>query len=145
MCQSICNLFKRMRNLFYDVHKWPDDVEAEQVVLRISILIWEMYQSDLEKLSHCCRGSESGVCFRNMVRYAHPPSLSQWKRRWACTTFVISVALHFSLLSLDYMTSYSISPLYGKDRRTCWLSLEYLLSLITVLSDHPWTRCGLMC
>lgn len=30
------------RTSVYDMHKWPDDVEAEQVVLKISILIWEM-------------------------------------------------------------------------------------------------------
>ncbi len=35
-----------MRNSFYDVHKWLDDVEVEQVVLRILCLIWEMHQSD---------------------------------------------------------------------------------------------------
>ncbi len=46
MYQSDCNLFKRMRNCFYHVHKWLDDVEVEQVVLRISFLIWEMQQSD---------------------------------------------------------------------------------------------------
>ncbi len=34
----------------YDVHKWLDDVEVEQVVLRISFLIWEMHQSHWEKL-----------------------------------------------------------------------------------------------
>ncbi len=39
-----------MRNLFYDVHKWLDNVEVEQVVLKISFLIWEMHQSDWEKL-----------------------------------------------------------------------------------------------
>ncbi len=48
--QSNCNLFKRMRNFFYDVHKWLDDVEVEQVVMKISFLIWEMHQSDWEKL-----------------------------------------------------------------------------------------------
>jgi hypothetical protein len=30
--------------------KWHTDVKIEQVVLRISILIWEMNQSDWEKL-----------------------------------------------------------------------------------------------
>ena len=35
-----------MRNCFFDVHKWHNDVKTEQVVLRILILIWEMYQSD---------------------------------------------------------------------------------------------------
>ncbi len=34
----------------YDVHKWLDDVEVEQVVLRISFLIWEMHQSHWKKL-----------------------------------------------------------------------------------------------
>ncbi len=29
-------------NCFYDVHKWLDDVEVEQIVLKISFLIWEM-------------------------------------------------------------------------------------------------------
>lgn len=32
MYRSICNLFKRMRNCFYDVHKWLDDVAFGQVV-----------------------------------------------------------------------------------------------------------------
>ncbi len=50
MYQSIFNLFKEMRNCFFDVHKWHNDVKIEQVVLRISILNWEMYQSDSEKL-----------------------------------------------------------------------------------------------
>ncbi len=49
MYQSNRNLFKRMRNCFYDVHKWLDDVEVEQVILKITFLIWEMYQSDWEK------------------------------------------------------------------------------------------------
>ncbi len=31
MYQSNRNLFKRMRNCFYDMHKWLDDVEVEQV------------------------------------------------------------------------------------------------------------------
>ncbi len=44
------NLLKRMRNCFRDVHKWLDDVEVEQVVLKMSFLIWEMHQSDREKL-----------------------------------------------------------------------------------------------
>ncbi len=35
MYQSNHNLFKRMRNCFYDVHKWLDDVEVEQVVLKM--------------------------------------------------------------------------------------------------------------
>ncbi len=34
----------------YDVRKWLHDVEVEQVVLRISFLIWEMHQSHWEKL-----------------------------------------------------------------------------------------------
>ncbi len=34
MYQSNRNLFKRMRNCFYDMHKWLDDVEVEQVDLR---------------------------------------------------------------------------------------------------------------
>ncbi len=37
MYQSNRNFFKRMRNCFYDVHKWLDDVEVEQVVLKILI------------------------------------------------------------------------------------------------------------
>jgi len=44
--QSNHNLFKRIRKCFYDAHKRLDDVEVEQVVLKISFLIWEMYQSD---------------------------------------------------------------------------------------------------
>ncbi len=52
MYQSNRNLFKRMRNCFYDVHKWLDDVEVEQVILKITFLIWEMYQSDWEKPLH---------------------------------------------------------------------------------------------
>ncbi len=48
--QSNSNLFKIMRNCFYDVHKWLDDVEVEQEVLRISFLIQEMHQRDWEKL-----------------------------------------------------------------------------------------------
>ena len=32
------------------MQKLYNDVKIEQVVLRISILIWEMYQSELEKL-----------------------------------------------------------------------------------------------
>ncbi len=51
MYQSNSNLFKRKRNCFYYVHKWLDDVEVEQVVLRISFLIWEMYKAT-EK--NCC-------------------------------------------------------------------------------------------
>ena len=36
---------------FYDAQKWLyDGVEFEQVVLRIYVVIWEMYQSDWEKL-----------------------------------------------------------------------------------------------
>ncbi len=35
MYQSNHNLLKRMRNCFYDVHKWLDDVEVEQVVLKM--------------------------------------------------------------------------------------------------------------
>ncbi len=35
MYQSNCNLLKRLRNCFYVVHKWLDDVEVEQVVLNI--------------------------------------------------------------------------------------------------------------
>ncbi len=31
MYQSNRNLFKRMRNCFYDMHKWLDGVEVEQV------------------------------------------------------------------------------------------------------------------
>ncbi len=50
MYQSNRNLFKRMRNCFYDVHKWLDDVEVEQVVLKMSFLFWEMHQSNWEKL-----------------------------------------------------------------------------------------------
>ncbi len=34
MYQSNRNLFKRRRNCFYDMHKWLDDVEVEQVDLR---------------------------------------------------------------------------------------------------------------
>ncbi len=41
--------FVEMRNCFYDVHKGLDDVEVEQVILKITFLIWEMYQSDWEK------------------------------------------------------------------------------------------------
>lgn len=48
MYQCICNLFKSMRNCFY-VQKWLDDVEVEQLVLRISSVIWEMHQNDLRK------------------------------------------------------------------------------------------------
>ncbi len=40
------NLFKRMIDCYYDVHKWLDDVEDEQM----SFLIWEMHQSHWEKL-----------------------------------------------------------------------------------------------
>ncbi len=50
MYQSNHNLFKIKKNCFYDVHKWLDDVEVEQVVLKISFLIWEMHQSNWEKL-----------------------------------------------------------------------------------------------
>ena len=50
MYQGICNLFKEKTNCFFDVLKWHNDVKIEQVVLRISILIWEMYQSDWEQL-----------------------------------------------------------------------------------------------
>ena len=50
--QSICNFFKEMRNCLFDVQKWHKDLKIEQVVLRMSILIWEMYQSDWEKISH---------------------------------------------------------------------------------------------
>lgn len=42
-------LVQEMRNWFFDVHKWYNDVKIEQVVLRILILIWEMNHSDLEK------------------------------------------------------------------------------------------------
>jgi len=38
-----------MRNCFFDVHKWHNDMKIEQAVLRILILIWEMYQRDWEK------------------------------------------------------------------------------------------------
>ncbi len=38
MYQSIFVLFKRIRNCFYDVHKWLDDVAVQQVAL----MIWEM-------------------------------------------------------------------------------------------------------
>ncbi len=41
---------QKNEKLFYDVHKWRDDVEVEQVVLKNSFLIWEMHQSDWEKL-----------------------------------------------------------------------------------------------
>ncbi len=50
MYHSNLNLLKKMRNCFYDVQKWLDDVEVEQVVLKISFLIWEMHQSDWENL-----------------------------------------------------------------------------------------------
>ncbi len=50
MYQSNHNLLKRMRNFDYDMHKWLDDVEVEQVVLKMSFLIWEMHQSNREKL-----------------------------------------------------------------------------------------------
>ncbi len=40
-----------MRNCFHDVLKWLDDVEVEQVVLKMSFLIWEMHKSDWEKLA----------------------------------------------------------------------------------------------
>ncbi len=43
-------LVQTNEKLFYDVHKWLDDVEFEQVVLRISFLFWEMHQSHWEKL-----------------------------------------------------------------------------------------------
>ena len=33
-----------------DVRKWHNDVKIEQVVLRIAIVNWEMYQSDGKKL-----------------------------------------------------------------------------------------------
>ncbi len=49
MYQSNRNFLKRMRNCFYDVHKWLDDVEVEQVILKIVFLIWEMHQSNWEK------------------------------------------------------------------------------------------------
>ncbi len=29
------NLLKKNWNCYYDVHKWQDDVEVEQVILRI--------------------------------------------------------------------------------------------------------------
>ncbi len=48
MYQSNHNLLKRMRNFDYDMHKWLDDVEVEQVVLKMSFLIWEMHQSNRE-------------------------------------------------------------------------------------------------
>ncbi len=35
-----------MISCFYDVYKWLDDVEVEQVVLTISFLIWEMHQTE---------------------------------------------------------------------------------------------------
>ncbi len=44
MNQSNHNLFKRKRNRFYDMHKWLDDVEDAQVILKTSFLIWEMHQ-----------------------------------------------------------------------------------------------------
>ena len=47
MNQSICNLFKEMTRCFFDVHKLHNDVKIEQVVLRIIILNYEMYQSML--------------------------------------------------------------------------------------------------
>ena len=43
-------IVQRNEKLLFDVHKWHDDVKIEQVVLRISNQIWEMYQSDWEKL-----------------------------------------------------------------------------------------------
>jgi len=43
-------LFKKNEKLVYDVHKWLDDVEVEQVILKIVFLIWEMHQTNWEKL-----------------------------------------------------------------------------------------------
>ncbi len=43
-------LVQKNEKLFYDVHKWLDDEEVEQVVLKNYFLIWEMHQSDWEKL-----------------------------------------------------------------------------------------------
>ncbi len=44
---------KNEKLLLQYVHKWLDDVEAEQVVLRISFLIWEMHLSDWENCTSC--------------------------------------------------------------------------------------------
>ncbi len=41
-------LVKKKQETFYDVHKWLEDVEVEQVVLRISFMIWEMHWSHWE-------------------------------------------------------------------------------------------------
>lgn len=40
----------RIETLLFDEQKWPDDEKTEKLVLRIWILIWEMYQRDWEKL-----------------------------------------------------------------------------------------------
>ncbi len=44
------SLLVQKNKKLYDVHKWIDDVEVEQVVLRISFLIREMHQSHWENL-----------------------------------------------------------------------------------------------
>ncbi len=67
-------------------------------------------------LSHFCRGSEFGVCFRTLVRYPYPHSLFQLKRWWRCTTFDISVALHFSLLFLDHAMSRGVHWWHGRQQ-----------------------------
>ncbi len=36
-------LVQKNEKRFYDVHKWLDEVEVEQVVFKFALLLWEMY------------------------------------------------------------------------------------------------------
>ncbi len=48
--KAFCNLLEGMRNCYYDVHKWLNVVEVELNVVQMLIVMWEMHQSDWEKL-----------------------------------------------------------------------------------------------
>ncbi len=42
--------FLKLQNCIYDVYKWLNDTDVEKAVLRISIVIWQTYQSNRENL-----------------------------------------------------------------------------------------------